>query len=304
MIIVIDGPEKSGKTTFIGKLTSYLQSLTYDVRLRKWGRLETDDREYTPALKEDLQARQRITIWDRAWPSEHVYGNLLGRDRRLSNDPWLGEWLHRRALIGNGMGIIMLPALAGLNIGMHDETDLPVDVYAERTAYSAYANRFRWTTLMNDYTEEWMNKTVSTMAATILSKFPGRVPAFSRVLFIGDNLEEKPAVPGHLLPFTTKSGIAFARQIGDSALVAHWTLLDNVSDYMLEASKYIVGFGNETKNFLESSSFDSMQQVFTLPFKNGLRMEEAVFASRELIQHELRQVLYWLEETWNETTNI
>lgn len=67
MIIVIEGPEKAGKTT----LTKFLIAKK-PMEIRHWGPVDPDDRVYTEQLIKDVESDNWI-IWDRCWPSEHVY---------------------------------------------------------------------------------------------------------------------------------------------------------------------------------------------------------------------------------------
>ena len=53
MIVVIDGPNKSGKSLLIENVVDQLQSKNIEVKVRHWGPLKTDDREYTESLVED-----------------------------------------------------------------------------------------------------------------------------------------------------------------------------------------------------------------------------------------------------------
>src|SRR3989304_2111146 len=103
-VIVFDGPEKAGKSTIIEALRQYAKSTKFfdRVYVRHWGPVSPDDRVYAHELSQDSTCFNELVIWDRCWPSEYVYGNLLGRSRRGTGDPWLLEWLHGRAVQSNG----------------------------------------------------------------------------------------------------------------------------------------------------------------------------------------------------------
>ena len=104
-IFVFDGPEKAGKSTLIDAFVKQAYP-SGKFTLHRWGPVAPDDRVYAPVLRDDLVVKRSPAIWDRSWVSEHVYASLLGRDRRLRGDPWLGEWLHGRAVYTDGIGII------------------------------------------------------------------------------------------------------------------------------------------------------------------------------------------------------
>lgn len=157
MFYVFDGPEKAGKTTLINNLKESieLQAPERKVEIVKWGKISPDDRVYSNPI---LQALTQMTedknvdfIWDRSWASEAVYGYGLGRDRRLSNNWKLGEFLHSRPVSTNGLLFIVLPLYKQSLINRRDETDLPIDPNVEFDFFKTYAETFRWKILQNNY---------------------------------------------------------------------------------------------------------------------------------------------------------
>lgn len=146
-VIVIDGPEKAGKTSTIRCLHELLLTETKQVDIIKWnGAAEPDDRIYMSRLMLDVvkPKEERIAIWDRSWVSEYVYGRLLLQSRRLASDPWLGEWLYGRAADSHGLKVILPGPSPDILESRRDKTDLDVDPVAEQRLYTAYGKRFGW----------------------------------------------------------------------------------------------------------------------------------------------------------------
>ena len=192
-VIVIDGPEKAGKSTLIEALKTELAERMYPTLVRHWvGRADPDDRIYLSALQHDTQlpATELVAIWDRGWPSEYVYGTLLGQSRRLAQDPWLGEWNYGRLAKANGLMIMLLGPSPEILASRRDETDLLVDPGEERKLYAEYASRFGWHRLYQHPVEEQVRTIVE---AFNYSKFPTIPPAYygnpsARVIIIdGDS---------------------------------------------------------------------------------------------------------------------
>lgn len=252
MIILIDGPEKAGKSTLIAELAKVLDK---NLQVRRWGPVSPDDRVYSEPLREDYQSKT-WNIWDRGWPSEHVYGMLLGRDRRLAVDPWLGEWLHGRAVQTSGLRVILLPELLAQVDNRRDETDLPVDVFAEKTAYFEYARRFGYLTLINDYTEVGLqynvNQIISRLSKTQTLTPPAYAgPIDARVVFVGEKLNDKAcrSMPGSWLPFSSRLTTELGRRLGDKAFKCGWTNVGDVTQEFL-ADRYVVACGESAVRWL------------------------------------------------------
>jgi len=55
MILIIDGPEKAGKSTIIAHLRELSQEIGLKVEVRAWGPVYPDDRIYTPKLQQDVE---------------------------------------------------------------------------------------------------------------------------------------------------------------------------------------------------------------------------------------------------------
>jgi hypothetical protein len=254
LILLIDGPEKTGKTTIIRRVRTDLEVLGYNVRVRRWGPVYPDDRVYSPDLKTDAESPWNVTIWDRGWPSEHVYGKLLQRDRRLAGDPWLGEWLHRRVLFGRGSSVILLPADKSVLAPRRDATDLAVNIDAEVTEYEQYANRFGWTIYRTEPTLENTEALSAAIVGRILSgnynssNEPATVvgPAHNNnpfVAVIGDRSSDNPGLPGAWTPFSSQFTTEFGRLFGDAALGICWMNAANYNLNFARRAKIVVACG-------------------------------------------------------------
>jgi hypothetical protein len=255
VLAYIDGPEKAGKTTIVNILRE-----RYGATVRHWGPIAPDDRVYAEPLLEDSQS-DAFTVWDRGWASEHVYGALMGRtDRRLRDDPWLGEWLYGRAFQTIGTRFILLGPNALAVASLREGTDLPVDPAAERAAYAEYGRRFGYTVMPNQHTTEsaegvaWLIYQSASIAAGLASANHGlRPPAYAgppnaRVVFVGERPGPgKVTFPGHGLPFTSRMTIQMARDLGDFALECGWTNTSSCPPQALRTAGLLVACGKEAE---------------------------------------------------------
>lgn len=247
-IFVFDGPEKAGKSTLIDAFVRRAYP-TGKFILHRWGPVEPDDRVYAPVLRDDLVVKRHPSIWDRSWVSEHVYASLLSRDRRLRGDPWLGEWLHGRAVYTNGIGIIVTADTETLK-HRRDSSDLPVDPSLEKRMFEGYANRFGWLVVnpTRDGVDESIRQITEDLSRTAFSLHSFDAPAFagrpnSPVLVVGEARNIRSRFPGSWLPFTSVNTIRFARFFGDDALKWGWTNSNDVTDEMLVGKQVVVCVG-------------------------------------------------------------
>lgn len=281
-VIVLDGPEKAGKSTLVEALYDFLKSSGYhrEVLVRHWvGRAKPDDSVYSSAMAEDSSKppSQRVTIWDRSWASEFVYGRLLAQDRRLARDPWLGEWLYGRAASANGlMAMLSGPDPDSLR-SMRDATDLPVDPAAEQSAYLRYARLFNWMTPDRD--------TPSHMASAILERFYTSVsvsgdagrqtplpptycgPVNSRVIFVGERRSDR-MLTGGWLPFSSHFTTLLGRRLGTRSLSVGWTNAHDCPPSSLRGAKLLVACGDIALKWVTNyvlAGGDGDQLVMNLP---------------------------------------
>lgn len=223
-LYVFDGPEKSGKTTVIREIAYKLLELGYGVTVRRWGPISPDDRVYGPEI---LQAAtmpdKHITLWDRSWAAEHVYANLLGRDRRSANDPFIVAWLHDRPLTAIGKGTIILAPNTQWSIDRRDQTDIPCDPELERKAFIRYGFENRWELLVNSFlggaaatANAWLWTTFYPTQEK-LKTYELKPPAYfgppdSPVVIVGSLDSED--YPGGWGPFRSRSSLTFGREFG------------------------------------------------------------------------------------------
>ena len=252
MIVLIDGPEKAGKSTLAATLASVLHGT-----VRHWGPVSPDDRVYTPLLKQDCASTNWV-IWDRGWPSEYVYGKLLHRDRRLVSDPWLGEWLHGRAVQTAGLRVILTPRDPLQLMDLRTVSDLPVSPIIETQTFIEYGNAYGYLMLKNDYTPEGDNRLINSIVSRLGTANTFTPPAFAgpinaRVVFVGEELNGNSRVPGAWLPFTSRLTMELGRRLGDRAFWFGWT---NVGDVSLEylSNKFVVACGEKAGRWLDNSS--------------------------------------------------
>ena len=270
MIIAIEGPEKVGKST----LSKYIAEQE-SIEIRHWGPVFPDDRAYTEKLIEDSKSDKWI-IWDRCWPSEYVYGKLLKRFRRLADNPWLGEWLHGRALQTSGIRVMLLPTDISNLTKNRDETDLPVDPVEETKLYAEYADRFGWTKFYNDYQEYALELAYKAIYRQMITVRLGntRPPTFagpmrSNVVFLGSKEDDKDtdSIPGSWLPFASTASTNVAKAIGDIALKCGWTYVGNMYPEHFR-DRGIVACGEEAQSYcrmLEFGNFIDTGHVLRVP---------------------------------------
>lgn len=268
-LIIIDGPEKSGKSTLIAELTKQLTETGVQVHHRRWSQIKPDDRVYTAPLQQDLDSRtQGITIWDRGWPSEHVYGQLLNRPRRGATNPWILEWLHGRAVEGRGAKVILLPNDQMAPAQHRDSTDLPVNPRDEYSAYYWYATEFRYDVCINDYTQERLQYNVAKIIKSLPEEEPisaqylthgNLLPLHSEQLIVGEarNVNDNKTMAGAWLPFSSAKMCKFVQQyFGTKAFRFAWCNAEDFKRGVLPAgvlrnAREVFTFGAEAKNLVD-----------------------------------------------------
>lgn len=223
-VIVLDGPEKAGKTSF----ARALQREDPRVRYRHWGPV-AEHGDYYEALMEDV-ARPYPVVWDRSWASESVYARLLGRPRVLADDPFLGEWLYGRSAISNGLRIMLAPSemvLTGRRYHAADPNDLPVDPGEERAMFLQYADQWGWSVFMDappSTVQVVLRKSWHKLREGAVYRPPvwaGRHDA--RVVFVGDRRNPNAQFQ---IPFASDYTARYGRALGPIALRCGWTNTD------------------------------------------------------------------------------
>jgi hypothetical protein len=102
MIVIVEGPDGSGKSTLVDAL-----SARKNVHVRHWGVVDEPYKVYSEELDRFLESDTPHAVYDRFWPSEDVYGNVLRGGNRLSaGDRRLLRW---RALTAGVVVILCAP---------------------------------------------------------------------------------------------------------------------------------------------------------------------------------------------------
>jgi hypothetical protein len=241
-LIIIDGPEKAGKTTLAKAMMKRDPRLGY----RHWS--ESNLEVYAEAVAEDVR-RAKPVIWDRGWPSAHVYDSLLV-DRHNSwwhREPWDLEWFFTRPMLTNGIHII----LTGANVGVlkarraaePDSGDLPVSPAEERAAFYAYGDTWGWE-IHSEFSPTEIDRLLvrawrlQAQADTqLLPRWTGPIDA--PVVFLG---EDGPCPPHHI-PFCGEYSSQYGRLLGPLAMKCAWATLD--ADARWLRGRTIIAMGQE-----------------------------------------------------------
>jgi hypothetical protein len=218
-ILLIEGPEKSGKTTLARQLLNNLPGSTYT----HWGPIASPDEYIEPMLAH--AASPHVHIWDRGWPSESIYSSLMPGRVNLLGTAWWGEWLFRRPALTGGMAIVLLGHSSNELASRRTPDDLPVDPAVERDAYNDYAQNFRYPAMTQPRVE-----TIGYLWRKALERaaFEPRLipplyagPRHAPVVFMGDALNESQG-PGWS-PFGSCYTSMYGRCIGRLAWHCGWT---------------------------------------------------------------------------------
>jgi len=300
MIVIIDGPNKSGKSLLINNVVEQLQNLKFEVKVRHWGPLKVDDREYTESLVEDSKSSD-IIIWDRSWVCESVYGTMLNRKRRLVDNPWLGEFLHTRGIKRNGLCFIVMPALAGLNIDLLDKTDAKYsdNPYLERDLFMKYADRFRWNKLFNNFDK----KSLDGMTDTVIKEIQNydQKQHVSKVAFILEETTDKP-IPGGWLPGSTPTVAMYAQNFHYGATISEWIYTKDIDEYNLENFEIIVATSAKLKNALRKIN-KIKQKVEYVPI-TGILYDIESYEDHSEVLSSMNHINDTLARNWNATKYV
>lgn len=302
MIVIIDGPEKVGKSTLIAQLVKTLDSRGTQSRVRKWGQVFPDDRVYLEPLKQDSKDKDIVSIWDRSWASEYVYGKLLERDRRLAIDPWLGEWLYGRACDVK----VMLTAEIEQLRARRDETDLPVDPANEMVEYQNYAIQFGWETMSTRYSKTYLDDAVNRIIEMLSTSKPmiDVAPIYAGprepiVIFVGEIRSANPQMVGSWLPFTSRYTTELARNLGQWAMQCGWTNAHEIAPQKLRGAEVIVSCGKIASDWVKNYVITSNKIMhLIIPHPSWLYRynNENTLRERKLVESTMKILAKWLEE--------
>lgn len=248
-IIVIDGPEKAGKST----LATILEK-QHGALVRHWGPVKSEE-DFRHHLFVDCQA-DHLTVWDRSWASESVYSQLLNRGRRLGADPWYGEWIFGRAVNTVGTRAMILgPDVTTLRAN-RDDTDLPVDPWEEREAFLQYGIDFNVPFYVNEHTIGYAEGLAAELAKRAWHRWARRPVHAGFREYTG--LVDKPPVlilgearSGHpeRLPFTSAYTTRLARSLGNNALRCAWTNVHAEPVHSIISAEQVVACGKVAEQY-------------------------------------------------------
>lgn len=280
-VIVIDGPEKAGKTTLINSLVDSFGRSGIPAERVHWGKVSPDDRAYQFKLMEHTSNKKTVFIWDRCWPSEYVYGSLLNRGHRMENDPWIGEWLHGRAVDVHGSKFMVLGPSAYETNKLRDDSDIRVDPDKERALYAHYAERFGWKIIRNEHTQDSLHGWTDYIRTLhIFRKHPvGNSfrtpdqwcgPTNARVVVIGNTLSDK-VIPGGWTPFSSHFTTKLGREFYDEAFSVAWTNSDTCKIDWLKHCSTVVACGKHAQKWANQIRKEAgLQDIIEIPHPSYL----------------------------------
>jgi hypothetical protein len=213
------------------------------------------DSTYADALRVD-NLHPGLVIWDRSWASEAVYGRLLGRPRRLAEDPWLGEWLY-------GRGVSLKVILGGPHpeVSLLDRTpdDLPVHPRQEKEAFLQYARDWGWTILGSTEGERLPLQTLVTLVRLRIEEATRDErnlavwcgPRSSPVVFVGERGSNWDSLPGGWLPFSSKYTTNYGRILGRTATLCGWTNAWDNQRPIFDEARLVVACGDVAQHWAE-----------------------------------------------------
>ena len=224
MNIIVEGPEKAGKTTLIDLvLKGFKPEQSKKIHIHQPERDEPggigDGFGYLYRFSSNLDS-PKITVWDRGWLSENVYGNLLDDDRHLAKDPFKTEWFYGRAMEGRGGKFVLLPSNVEQLEQRRDATDYPVNPGAEYSAFKRYGDYWGYNILHNAYDSKSL---IDNMLQVRRSAYVGihkskssqyigsRTPSLT---FVGDTTPEFGFAPK---PFYCQNSMEYFRPFGRTA---------------------------------------------------------------------------------------
>lgn len=255
-LIVIEGPEKAGKSTVIDTIVRVIKTELNphrgDVVVRHFsGAPKPDHTLYGMQLSADMDLIRggRYVIWDRAWLGETVYPQLIAGREGVSW--WDAEWLYGRAADTCGVKTVLLgPSLDKLEEN-RDDTDLAVSPAKERQLFLEHGLKGNWLVVANHHDEGWrvdFARSLIALAAqrTNTDLLPPAVagPLNSRTIIIGD--QPNPKGKGWL-PFTSRLTTLLARRIrtlGGDPLGAVWANSSSFPPQYLDMFKTVITCGN------------------------------------------------------------
>jgi hypothetical protein len=216
-------------------------------------------------------------------------------DHRMVNDPWLGEWLHGRAVQADGLRVMVLGPDPKTHVNKRDKSDWPVDPSVERDLYRAYAKMFGWFIVDNVHSMMSLDRSVKLIMDEYLHTPVSPVlppyycgPTNADVIFVGEKRSNKP-IPGGWLPFTSRMTTILGRLMADKAFMCGWVNAHDCPPAALRNAKTLVACGEKAqlwvKNYVKGDNNIS-QRVIEIPHPSYLFRynNEATAKKRENVE--------------------
>ncbi len=246
-ILVLDGPDKTGKSTLANAVA---EAWPGPATVRHWGPIQHDSEYVKPLAHDAALGPEWLTVWDRSWCSEHVYSMLLKRPgRRLAHDPWLGEWLYGRAATARA---IVLPRNTDMILERLDDSDPVQDVIKLCEAFAAYGIGASWMAIINEYTQQSLDFNVKRLIDQLTieaeyTRFPAPPvyagPTKPAVVMVGEKRNQNTKAKGVWLPFTSDYTTRAGRHLRGNALYVGWTNADDCPPQLLHDVPGLVAYG-------------------------------------------------------------
>lgn len=272
-LIVIDGPEKAGKSTLIEHMRD---ATRVDVVRKFTDAAQPDDRVYGAQLEADMVlVRSGCTVvWDQGWLGEVVYGELLGQDRRIAGDWFQGEWLYGRAVDACGVKAVLLgPSVEALACN-GDDTDFEVSLRGERELFMKYGKLGGWRVVANQH-EEGMSKSLALELVGLAGQrvnvdlLPPVVagPIHSSTIVVGDRPSSR---GGSWMPFTSRLTTKLAlrmKELGGEPLNLLWANSNSFPPQYLGTFETVITCGDRAHRWatLHGKVLSQSTRYVTIP---------------------------------------
>lgn len=283
MLILVDGPEKAGKTTFCQALAEDMKKLGYDVKVVHQGPWTPDDSIIAEDVHKHSLDPKRWYIWDRGWPSETVYASLLQRPRRAKDNPFLMEWLHGRS---TAYKFLLFPMESGELRKRRDSTDLPVDPDQEILHFNKFTP-YGYRVLYNVYNEGSIKDNIQAVYAQLDKVHRPHIygNGDAQVIFVASKNEG--CKGDRWLPLSYSAAAeAFKETLGIKAFKCAYMFARWGSPAILSKDKTIVTIGKEAADWVHFYAPASMSysNLYRLSSSRMLEFREFLNNLKEQIK--------------------
>jgi len=148
-VIVVDGPEASGKTTIIREIVKIANNeLHTETVVREWGPVE-GWYEYVIPFEDARKDEDRLHVWSRSWASEIVYNDLLMRGRHIDElsiyHTFESHWMRSDALLVMVEAPVhVLERRRSERVAEGGKPDLPIAPGVEMAVFRKYGEANGW----------------------------------------------------------------------------------------------------------------------------------------------------------------